>query len=998
MIESNDETYDIYQKFEKSEIALHKLQLENAKKNSEIIKLKEELKHYKTNIANSSASFPWPEEFKCKWETLFKTIIMDSFENTSLNPILFMKEINIIIKIIYEIAKIKIKEKVLELLKCLNIKVKSEDMIKKFFYKYQKILFQNYFNSLFIINDELVTRIIVQIKNEFYSMKYQKFFSKEEISNIMIDLTPKNISTFIKELYYLCLYMNINIPTLTIKTSINTNYRYFNKNEYTNLEGFGNDGDICLIIINPPMVKENIPFRGIKPVVFIIDNPSKEIIKMCEQQKISKTRREQSKSFSGINNTKLPFQQKNKINNNSQQNNKNNINQNKFSQKINGFTSNDNSTNDATSNRDVNSFANNFNNSLLENKFNNDFSNQKPKINNKIINNNNNTKLVSNTNTKDIKQINKLSNINKNEYKSKSINKEIQNNINYKKKEDNNKFNEYSNIIYNDKKKNKKIKNIKNKYLYNEIYKDNDDNQIKIYNNNFNKVNNNEYKQRVNHNNDDQNNNCNQKIDYYIYKIDSNDIAKKSNKKINCIDINNNSKLKERLIHNLSNEKILTHYLNSEIDYEINSNDVINKRNNNPLMNSLKESSNFLKLKIKQNISNNILIEKSRNTNIKLENKEDFKINIMNHNNLKNKKERYSLYNKSINNANNKIIITTSDYSKQNILNNNISNINTNSNESYLLSAKKKLINKHYTLNNSNFYKNDCRAITPLQIIDNPKNQMINVKYNINMRQLTDNLANDNKLNNNQSLAKTTIKKISSNNNYNFKKLIENNKYINNKNINNNINENNEINFRKTYRIKNISPDDKNMDQKSCSYLNYNLNNNKILNENNNTYYFFQNKNKHRTKSNDHNIKRKNYLKNLSENNFIKEDQDKKMNSNKNILNKDFSSSSILSNNSQIMINKNKGRDSYSNLNNNVYNDHSQLKTEISERSKGSYFNYKNSMYLINNNYINNKNISNKYEFNNSSNRNNIHYTKNTKYIESKNLNFQLNYESNRKI
>ena len=32
------------------------------------------------------------------------------------------------------------------------------------------------------------------------------------------------------------------------------------------------------------------------------------------------------------------------------------------------------------------------------------------------------------------------------------------------------------------------------------------------------------------------------------------------------------------------------------------------------------------------------------------------------------------------------------------------------------------------------------------------------------MRQLTDNLANDNKLNNNQSLAKTTIKKISSNN------------------------------------------------------------------------------------------------------------------------------------------------------------------------------------------------------------------------------------------
>lgn len=72
MIEPNLESLDIYQKFEKSEIALHKLQLENAKKNTEILKLREELQQYKSNVANTSTSFPWPEEFKCQWETLSK--------------------------------------------------------------------------------------------------------------------------------------------------------------------------------------------------------------------------------------------------------------------------------------------------------------------------------------------------------------------------------------------------------------------------------------------------------------------------------------------------------------------------------------------------------------------------------------------------------------------------------------------------------------------------------------------------------------------------------------------------------------------------------------------------------------------------------------------------------------------------------------------------------------------------------------------------------------
>jgi hypothetical protein len=299
-----------------------------------------------------------------------------------------MRTINIIIKIIYEISKLKIKEKIRELLKCLNIKIKSDDTIKKFFNKYQKILFQNYFNSLFVINDELLSKIISQLKNEFFSKKYKKFFSEEDINNIIIDLSSENISCFIKELYYLCLYMNINIPTLTMKTSIDVHYRYFNKNEYTNIEGFANDGDICLILINPPMMKPNVPFRGIKPVVCIIENPSKEIINICEKQKISKLRMEQSKSLNVQINNKLLLH---KINNNNRENkkwkeniyteNENKINKKRIGQIGSGCTSNNTSTNDDNTSRNKTGNEHNLN---LEIKLYNELLNKKKYNNNRL--------------------------------------------------------------------------------------------------------------------------------------------------------------------------------------------------------------------------------------------------------------------------------------------------------------------------------------------------------------------------------------------------------------------------------------------------------------------------------------------------------------------------------------------------------------------------------------------------------------------------------------
>ena len=211
------------------EILIHKLQIENVTKNNEILKLREEMKHFKKNIKDTASNFPLPDEFKSRWESLIKTSVMDILENSSYNSILLMRVINIIIKYVYEISIVKIRQKVLELLKCLGINDNREENINNFFDKFQKLIFQDYFNTIFAINiTEFGKELISNIKNEIL-IKEGKLFSEIDKENILKDLNCPNINEFIIELFYLCLYMNINEPQLIIKTSTEIKYKYFNK-------------------------------------------------------------------------------------------------------------------------------------------------------------------------------------------------------------------------------------------------------------------------------------------------------------------------------------------------------------------------------------------------------------------------------------------------------------------------------------------------------------------------------------------------------------------------------------------------------------------------------------------------------------------------------------------------------------------------------------------------------------------------------------------------
>ena len=300
---NNNSNYN--KNYEEIELLLHKLQVENATKNIEILKLREEVRLFRKNIKDTTSNFPLPDEFKTRWETLIKTSAMDILENISLNSILLMKVINIIIKYVYDISIVKIKQKVSDILKCLGINDIKEENIKNFFEKFKKLIFQDYFNTIFRINNnDFVKELILNIKNEII-IKDDKLFSEIDKANILKDLNGNNINKFITELFYLCLYMNINEPQLNIKTSTEINYKYYNKNIYSNIEGFSKENDICLLILNPPITKNNINYKGIKPTVCLIDNPTKEIQDLCYKQNfidINNGKNKNSKSFSKTSN------------------------------------------------------------------------------------------------------------------------------------------------------------------------------------------------------------------------------------------------------------------------------------------------------------------------------------------------------------------------------------------------------------------------------------------------------------------------------------------------------------------------------------------------------------------------------------------------------------------------------------------------------------------------------------------------------------------------
>ena len=132
---------------------------------------------------------------------------MDTFDIISQNNILLMRTINIILKNIIQISKMKINEKIMDILSYLGIKNINEIQIKNFFQKFKFSIFQDYFLYLFFDNNqkqkqkENISKILEQIIKDIKS-KQGYLFTNKEIELILKIISTHDNENLIKIIYY----------------------------------------------------------------------------------------------------------------------------------------------------------------------------------------------------------------------------------------------------------------------------------------------------------------------------------------------------------------------------------------------------------------------------------------------------------------------------------------------------------------------------------------------------------------------------------------------------------------------------------------------------------------------------------------------------------------------------------------------------------------------------------------------------------------------------
>ena len=291
---------DLKRKYEELEEKYSKIQLEMIKKDKELEKIKNENEKFKKkNNNDTSSDYPWPKEFSEKWVNFVQNLIMDCFENCCDNNYLLTKIVNCTLKVVYNVATIYIKEKIIDLYKCLGINNPNEDEIIFFFEKFKILIFQVYYKTLFHFNDEIFSSIISKIKTEIDELnKEQNLFKFEEIEQINKDLESTEISYLFKELFLICIYMNIHDPPLTFDFKYEINYFFYSKNDYIIIDGFEKENAVCALILYPPLFKSNCFYRELKPGIKIIDNPTNEMIERCKYNQFLNEKSKSSKIMS----------------------------------------------------------------------------------------------------------------------------------------------------------------------------------------------------------------------------------------------------------------------------------------------------------------------------------------------------------------------------------------------------------------------------------------------------------------------------------------------------------------------------------------------------------------------------------------------------------------------------------------------------------------------------------------------------------------------------
>ena len=840
-------------------------------------------------------------EFRTLWESIIQTELIENFDFCINEYILISYLCQDIVLLIYNETQNEIVDKLNQVLKCLNLDKISKQKFNIIFEEFLPF-FQEHMNTIFLCQDsflEIIHSKLISITKEYdynnlkvkTNINSSKFSNKSitnenDFCNEMPILLEKKIVSgqfdkLIKNFYKICIYMILHDPILSFNIEKYSErkplYQYYNKKNFINVEGFGNEKSPCILLLSPPLLKEKFPFYGLRAAVYIISEPDKTIFSECEINKEKNNEENKNITFSDKSEKKSSSNEPQFIeikNNRVIKNSIRNSNKRKLKNQTKSKTENYNAS-------DSFNYSFNFNNN--SNRINNQkYINIK---NEKVIMDN----LLGDFFIKSDNKNNKENNENEynEEYPNNKFGKDIINhiypfslstnflssnqNLNNRKlilsnNNDNRGSNSYS--LFNNYKNEYNInniktnnQNIKNNNLYKNKSKESNIDlrqEIFINKNRNNTNNNNMYEKNNKHKN--------------IKQIKKREINNYNKEKIK-IKIKNKNDINNYQYDAFSTIKTPEKYhfqYNSDIKSKIKSKDLNNKENNNTSSNTtIRNKLN----KINRNKNNNI---KKLGENRSLDNNPDsdeyynnnnYMLELLNLNNehicinslLESSNSKYNINNLSpeINNLNHNKIIN------KNINKNNSNNIKFNRQTSYTSRERSfnNTRNKNYFTNSKNkLYQNENEKEPEINILYIKKNE--NIKAN-NMKSI------------NINKNKKFFKKISPNKNYSNVKIYKNNNmgvngkkinklYINKNQINKEFyiikknNGNNSIN--KTQKINKLKNDCK---QRFLNDNNHDENNN---NSNHDIFYLNNNKKKEsRTIDND-----KLYInKNISYNNIF---------------------------------------------------------------------------------------------------------------------------------
>ena len=280
-------------------------------------------------------------EFKKFWESMIQTELIESFDFCIKEYKLIAHFSQDMMLLIYEETKKIIEQKFLDILKCLNLSKTSKDKKDNLYMKMMPFFREN-FNNIFEFNDEKMKYIKEKLKNVINQYNFLNEInlianassrtlsdilmnnnennanSKGNRSNRNSNINPninmtseiykllenkirgKNFDGVMKSFFSICLYMLLHDPVLNFDIEKYPKrkliYYFYNKKDFINVEGFGNEKTPCVIILSPPSFKKKFAFSGLKPAAYILsgDMFNSEILQQCKINE--KKREEESKS------------------------------------------------------------------------------------------------------------------------------------------------------------------------------------------------------------------------------------------------------------------------------------------------------------------------------------------------------------------------------------------------------------------------------------------------------------------------------------------------------------------------------------------------------------------------------------------------------------------------------------------------------------------------------------------------------------------------------